>query len=60
MLLLSELKEKLTQLDEITLLDLLGATSEDLVERFEDVIEDNFDKCVNAIDCEESTAEEDD
>ena len=41
---LEELKEKLAeQLDEITLLDILGITSYDLVERFEDIIEDKFD-----------------
>lgn len=34
-----ELKEKLERLDEITLMELLGLTSEDIVNRFEDVIE---------------------
>lgn len=39
-----ELKEWLITLDEVTLLELLGLTSEDLVDRFEDLIEDNFDR----------------
>jgi hypothetical protein len=36
--------EQLKQLDEVLLLELLGANSEDLVERFADVIEDNYDR----------------
>lgn len=36
-----ELKEKLKRLDEITLLELLDISSDDLVERFYDIIEDN-------------------
>jgi hypothetical protein len=48
---LEELKEKLAeQIDEITLLDMLGITSYDLVERFEDVIEDKFEKLEREID----------
>jgi hypothetical protein len=34
-----ELKEALKRLDEVTLLELLGLQSDDLVERFDDVIE---------------------
>ena len=34
-----ELKEALNRLDEVTLLELLGIQSDDLVERFDDVIE---------------------
>ena len=41
---LHEIMEQLKQLDEVLLLELLNATSEDLVERFADVIEDNYDK----------------
>ncbi len=42
---LEELKERLAdRLDEITLLELLNITSYDLVERFSDLIEDNYDK----------------
>lgn len=48
---LEELKEKLAdRLDEITLLELLGITSYDLVERFSDVIEDHYDKLMKEID----------
>ena len=34
-----ELKEALKRLDEVTLLELLGIQSDDLVDRFDDVIE---------------------
>jgi hypothetical protein len=37
---LNELKERLSMLDEITLLELLNIHSDELVERFEDLIED--------------------
>jgi hypothetical protein len=47
---LPELIERLKQLDEITLLELLGITSEDLVDRFSDVIEDKQDKLTNIVD----------
>lgn len=43
-LLLNEIKERLTALDEITLLELLNINSEDIVEVFSDRIEDNADK----------------
>jgi hypothetical protein len=43
-LLLHEIKERLIELDEITLLELLNITSEDLVEMFSERIEDNADK----------------
>lgn len=57
-LLLSELKEQLAaRLDEITLLELLDVSSEDLVEQFEDVIEANFEKFAQAV--EEETEEVD-
>lgn len=42
-LLLHEIKERLTALDEITLLELLDITSEDLVELFSDRIEERAD-----------------
>jgi hypothetical protein len=47
---LPELIDRLKQLDEITLLELLGVTSEDLVDRFSDVIEDKQDKLTNTVD----------
>jgi hypothetical protein len=43
-LLLHEIKERLKALDEVTLLELLEISSEDLVEMFSDKIEDNVDK----------------
>ena len=38
-----DIKEKLKLLDEITLLEMLNIRSEDLVDRFSDLIEDNAD-----------------
>ena len=43
-LLLHEIKERLIALDEITLLELLDISSEDIVEMFSERIEDNADK----------------
>ncbi len=40
---LEELKDKLKQLDEVTLLETLQITSDDLVNKFSDVIEENQD-----------------
>jgi len=40
---LVELEEKLKDIDEITLLETLNITSEELVDRFEDRIEDSFE-----------------
>jgi hypothetical protein len=40
---LREIQERLMQLDEISLLEILNITSEDLVERFADKIEDRAD-----------------
>tara|TARA_E500000178_G_C16889925_1_gene693061 strand:+ start:284 stop:436 length:153 start_codon:yes stop_codon:yes gene_type:complete len=39
-----ELKERLQQLDEITLLEILEINSEELVNRFGDKIEDRFEE----------------
>jgi hypothetical protein len=39
-----DLKDRLKQINEIDLLELLEISSEDIVERFIDLIEDNFDK----------------
>ena len=45
MLTLKELKEKIVeQVPEIDLIDILGLTTKDLVEAFEDEIEAEFDK----------------
>jgi hypothetical protein len=43
-LLLHEIKERLLALDEVTLLELLDISSEDLVTMFSDKIEENADK----------------
>ena len=40
MLTLEEIKDKLKQLDEVTLLETLGLTSEDLINRCADLIEE--------------------
>lgn len=37
----NEICDKLKQLDEITLLELLDISSEDLIDRFEDLVEKN-------------------
>lgn len=39
---LEELKERLKQLDEVLILELLQLESDDLVNRFEDLVEKNF------------------
>jgi len=44
-----ELKEKLQSVDEVTLLELLEIRSEDIVERFEDYIEEQQDKLMREI-----------
>lgn len=41
---LVELKERLKKLDETILCEVLNISSEELVERFEDVIEENFEE----------------
>jgi hypothetical protein len=43
MITLQELKDKLMRLDEVTLMELLEITSEDLVNRFNDYIDNNYD-----------------
>ena len=44
-----ELKEKLKRIDEVTLLELLDLTSDDLIERFEDYIEDKQEQLMREI-----------
>jgi hypothetical protein len=44
MLTIEELKEHLIELDEITLLEALEISSEDLVENFDYIIEENYYK----------------
>jgi len=40
---LEDIKDKLKQLDEVTLVEILGLTSEDLVDRCSDLIEEKQD-----------------
>lgn len=47
---LKELQERLKRLDELSLLELLDVTSEEIVEMFIDRIEDNFDRLLNEVD----------
>jgi hypothetical protein len=51
---LEELRERLKSLDEVTLVELLGLTTEDLVKAFSDLIEDNFESLINEVDWEEN------
>ena len=47
---LEELKAFLSRIDEVTLLEILEVSSELLVERFADEIEDNYDKLKGILD----------
>jgi hypothetical protein len=47
---LHELKEKLAQLDEVTLMETLELTSEDIVNRCSDLIEQQFETLENQFD----------
>jgi hypothetical protein len=47
---LEEIKDKLKQLDEVTLLEVLEVTSENLVDRFSDLIEQKQDTLENDFD----------
>jgi hypothetical protein len=51
---LQELKEKIVeQIDEVDFLDILGLTTKDLVEAFEDEIEEQFPKFLKELDLPE-------
>jgi ribosome assembly protein YihI (activator of Der GTPase) len=52
-----DLFDKLKRLDEISLLEILGITAEELVDRFEDRIEAMFDQLVDEIDDTEEDEE---
>lgn len=43
MLTLVDVSDRLKRLDEVTLLEVLEISAEDIVERFQDFIEENFD-----------------
>jgi hypothetical protein len=49
-----ELKERLKRLDEITLLELLNISSEELVDSFSDNIENNYESLCKEVDWEET------
>ena len=51
---LPELKERLKSLDEVLLLELLDIASEDLVETFSDIIENNYSRLLKEVDWEET------
>lgn len=44
MLTLTDLLQKLKQIDEVSLLEILDINSEDIVNRFTDVIEEKYDE----------------
>jgi hypothetical protein len=44
-----ELKEKLQRVDEVTLLELLEIRTDDIIERFEDYIEDKQEQLLKEI-----------
>jgi hypothetical protein len=50
---LEEIKERLKRWDEITLIEELSLRSEDIVERFDDIIEDQADRLENLVNWEE-------
>lgn len=50
---LPELKERLKSLDEVILLELLDVASEDLVETFGDIIENNYIRLLKEVDWNE-------
>lgn len=50
---LTELQDKLKKIDEISLMEVLEITSEDIVQRFVDKIEDRFDELEEEFDDEE-------
>jgi hypothetical protein len=48
---LAEIKEKLIQqVDEVDIVDFLGLTTEDIVNAFEDIIEENPEKFLKLLD----------
>ena len=46
---LPELIEKLSVMDEIEIVEMLGLTSLEILTRFEDVVEDSYDKLIKEI-----------
>ncbi len=50
---LEEIKERMKRWDEITIIEELSLRSEDIVERFDDYIEDQADRLENLVNWEE-------
>ena len=50
---LEEIKERMKRWDEITLVEELSLRSEDIVERFDDIIEDQVERLQNLVNWEE-------
>ena len=57
-ILLEELIEKLKQEDEVDIIQLLGLTSDQIVERFRDEIEDNYEYFIREYETEEDETED--
>ena len=53
---LEEIKSRLKLLDELTLMELLEISSEELVERFDDIIENNYERYEEEVSTEEDQA----
>lgn len=47
---LPELRERLKSLDEVMILELLDISSEELVETFSDIVENNYTRLVKEVD----------
>ena len=54
MILLHELKEILVEYDELTLVEKLAITSEQIVDRFDDIIEEKMDELIEQEEQQES------
>ena len=50
---LEEIKERLTRWDEVTIVEELGIRTEDIINRFEDIIEDKADYLETLVNWEE-------
>jgi hypothetical protein len=57
-MILEELLEKLKQVEEVTLLDRLGVSSEELVEKFSELIEEDPEHYLSLLDYEEDEGED--
>ena len=54
---LEEIKERLSTLDEMTLVEELDIRSQDIVERFDDIIEEQADRLLELVEWEEDIDE---